>query len=67
MILGDAQGWQDLGTDFGGGLTEAEVRYLQTHEWARSAEDVLWRRSKLGLTAATDVAEKLAYWFKANA
>lgn len=67
MILGDAQGWQDLGSDFGNGLTEAEVRYLQAHEWARSAEDVLWRRSKLGLTAAPEVAEKLAFWFKANA
>ena len=47
--LGDAQGWQALGRDFGGGLTAAEVDYLRTEEWAVSAEDVLWRRSKLGL------------------
>ena len=39
----------DLGRDFGGGLTEAEVRYLVENEWARKADDVLWRRSKLGL------------------
>jgi glycerol-3-phosphate dehydrogenase len=39
----------DLGRDFGCGLTEAEVRYLIENEWARRAEDVLWRRSKLGL------------------
>ncbi len=39
----------DLGRDFGCGLTEAEVRYLVENEWARKAEDVLWRRSKLGL------------------
>jgi glycerol-3-phosphate dehydrogenase len=38
-----------LGRDFGAGLTEAEVRYLMAEEWAMTAEDVLWRRSKLGL------------------
>ncbi|MGB7656102.1 MAG: FAD-dependent oxidoreductase, partial [Novosphingobium sp.] len=47
--LGDAQGWQALGRNFGAGLTSAEVNYLRVHEWARSAEDVLWRRTKLGL------------------
>ena len=39
----------DLGRAFGGGLTEAEVTYLRSNEWAESAEDVVWRRSKLGL------------------
>ncbi|MBG0809632.1 glycerol-3-phosphate dehydrogenase [Methylosinus sp. H3A] len=39
----------DLGADLGCGLTEAELDYLRAHEWARTAEDVLWRRSKLGL------------------
>jgi glycerol-3-phosphate dehydrogenase len=38
-----------LGREFGAGLTEAELRYLAIHEWARTAEDVLMRRSKLGL------------------
>ena len=38
-----------MGEDFGHGLTAAEVDYLIAHEWARSAEDVLWRRTKLGL------------------
>ncbi len=47
--LGDAPGWQALGKDFGGGLTAAEVDYLRSAEWAVSAEDILWRRSKLGL------------------
>ena len=47
--LGDAPGWQALGRDFGGGLTAAEVDYLRAEEWAVSAEDVLWRRTKLGL------------------
>jgi glycerol-3-phosphate dehydrogenase len=39
----------DLGTTFGADLTEAELRYLVRSEWARTANDVLWRRSKLGL------------------
>ena len=39
----------DLGVDFGHGLSEAEVRYMVAHEWAQSADDILWRRSKLGL------------------
>ena len=37
------------GRDFGGGLNEAEVDYLRREEWAQTAEDILWRRSKLGL------------------
>jgi glycerol-3-phosphate dehydrogenase len=48
-LLGAAQSRADLGADYGGGLTEAELDYLTRVEWARSAEDVLWRRSKLGL------------------
>ncbi|HLZ67933.1 MAG TPA: glycerol-3-phosphate dehydrogenase [Aliidongia sp.] len=48
-ILGDATDMAGLGRDFGGGLTEVEVTYLRDQEWARTADDVLWRRSKLGL------------------
>ena len=48
-ILGEATGRADLGRAFGGGLTEAEVDHLMQHEWARTAEDVVWRRTKLGL------------------
>ena len=47
--LGSARGWADLGRSFGHGLSEAEVRYLMDREWAQTADDVLWRRSKLGL------------------
>ncbi len=50
-ILGEAQSMDDLGECFTGDLTAAEVRYLVENEWARTAEDVLWRRSKLGLRA----------------
>jgi len=56
--LGMARGWGDLGRRFGPGLSEAEVDYLRRAEWARTAEDVLWRRSKLGLR--TNVAEQAA-------
>lgn len=47
--LGEAKTRADLGRDFGCGLSEAEVRHLCEAEWARTAEDVLWRRTKLGL------------------
>ena len=53
-ILGQAQSMDDLGPRFAGDLTGAEVRYLVENEWAQSAEDVLWRRSKLGLTATPE-------------
>lgn len=53
-MLRNAQSFDDLGTLFCGDLTGAEVRYLVEHEWARSAEDVLWRRSKLGLIATEE-------------
>jgi glycerol-3-phosphate dehydrogenase len=49
QVLGDAQTAADLGQDFGGGLTSREVDFLVAHEWARSADDVLWRRTKCGL------------------
>ena len=48
-LLGAASSMADLGRDFGCGLTEAEVDYLRTQEWARSVEDLLWRRTKLAL------------------
>ena len=40
---------EDLGRDFGAGLSEREVDYLIEQEWAETADDILWRRSKLGL------------------
>ena len=53
-ILKGAQNMDDLGPRFAGDLTGAEVRYLVENEWAQSADDVLWRRSKLGLTATPE-------------
>jgi glycerol-3-phosphate dehydrogenase len=51
-VLGGAKSAADLGRHFGASLWEAEVRYLAEEEWARTAEDVAWRRSKLGLWMA---------------
>jgi glycerol-3-phosphate dehydrogenase len=48
-VLKTATRLDDLGIRFGADLTAAEVRYLMTKEWAETADDVLWRRSKLGL------------------
>ena len=53
-ILGDAQSMGALGPRFTGDLTGAELRYLVENEWAETAEDVLWRRTKFGLTATPD-------------
>lgn len=53
-ITKSAAGMTDLGRVFGGDLTEAEVNYLMDQEWAVDAEDVLWRRTKLGLKLNAD-------------
>ncbi|ABD56601.1 glycerol-3-phosphate dehydrogenase [Jannaschia sp. CCS1] len=53
-LLGMAKSADDLGQDFGATLTEAEVRWLMTREYARKAADVVWRRSKLGLKLSAD-------------
>jgi glycerol-3-phosphate dehydrogenase len=49
VILGEARSQADLGQHFGSDLFEAELRYLVDHEWAVTAQDVIWRRTKRGL------------------
>jgi glycerol-3-phosphate dehydrogenase len=66
-LLGDARSAEELGLRFGWDLTEAEVRWLMRHEWARTAEDVLWRRGKLGLRLTAEEAAHLASWMDAQA
>lgn len=51
-----------MGTDFGGGLYEREAAWLVEREWARTADDILWRRTKLGLHVPAEGAERLAHW-----
>ncbi|NNE53694.1 MAG: glycerol-3-phosphate dehydrogenase [Sulfitobacter sp.] len=54
QILKGATSAKDLGIDFGATLTEREVRWLMDHEYARAADDIVWRRSKLGLRMTAD-------------
>ncbi len=61
-FLGSAQTRADLGVDFGHNLSEAEVRHLIIHEFARSADDILWRRTKLGLYFNAQQSERLQQW-----
>ncbi|HEV2747117.1 MAG TPA: glycerol-3-phosphate dehydrogenase [Allosphingosinicella sp.] len=61
-LLGGAARIEDLGRHFGAGLYEAELRYLTAHEFARTAEDILWRRTKLGLRMSAAEQAALTAW-----
>lgn len=63
QVLGSATDIASLGKHFGDTLYEREVTYLVREEWAGCAEDVLWRRSKLGLRLSAAEAEALQDWF----
>jgi glycerol-3-phosphate dehydrogenase len=65
-VLGDAGERADLGPAFGPQLTGAEVRYLMAKEWARFPDDILWRRSKLGLTMTPADRDALAAFMTAQ-
>jgi glycerol-3-phosphate dehydrogenase len=58
-ILGDAECAADLGTHFGSELYEVEVSHLVENEFARTADDIVWRRSKLGLRLSADEVARL--------
>ncbi|MFA9219090.1 MAG: hypothetical protein ACEQSK_18560 [Sphingomonadaceae bacterium] len=55
-----------MGEQVAAGLYAVEIEYLRRYEWARSAEDILWRRSKLGLHLPRDTAERLQDWLLRN-
>jgi glycerol-3-phosphate dehydrogenase len=63
-VLGEARGTAELGKSFGGGLSEAELRYLAGREWAKTADDVLWRRTKLGLKLDDTGKMEVEAWFR---
>ncbi|KJZ18319.1 glycerol-3-phosphate dehydrogenase [Loktanella sp. S4079] len=65
-VLGDAASLSDLGAFFGANLYEAEVSWLIRSEFARTAEDVVWRRSKLGLRLSADEISALDEWMRTN-
>jgi len=64
LVLGGAKSAADLGVDFGATLTEAELRWLIKQEYACSAEDVIWRRSKLGLRLSDNQVATLEAYIK---
>jgi glycerol-3-phosphate dehydrogenase len=66
-LLNGAQSMDALGRHFGWNLTEAEVRWLMDREWARTADDVLWRRSKIGLRLSADQIAALDQWMRDHA
>ena len=63
-ILGDCGCMEDLGRCFGGNLHAAEVDYLVQHEWAMTAEDILWRRTKQGLYASGEEVASLDQYLR---
>ncbi|MGI9385545.1 MAG: glycerol-3-phosphate dehydrogenase [Methyloligellaceae bacterium] len=67
QLLGKITAQDQLGEHFGAELYELEVAYLMRHEWARTADDVLWRRSKLGLRLSKAERDGLRRWMEANA
>ncbi len=62
QVLGNAMTAADLGEHFGAALYEREARYLVEHEWARTAEDILWRRTKAGLHLTDAQKSRVAQW-----
>ena len=67
VLLAGAAGMDDLGEEVAPGLYACELRYLMRHEWAACAEDVLWRRSKLGLHLPPGCAEAVEAWMARRA
>jgi glycerol-3-phosphate dehydrogenase len=65
-LLGNAKSIGDLGRSFGATLTEREVRYLMSSEWACTAEDIVWRRSKLGLRLSPSEISAIDDWIAAQ-
>ena len=65
-LLGNATSPQDLGRNFGATLTESEVKWLMSKEYACTAEDVVWRRNKLGLRLSNEQIAALDDWMRAQ-
>jgi len=63
-LLAQAKEVADLGNHFGADLYECEVRWCQQHEWAISADDILYRRSKHGLFLSPDEKRRLSQWMQ---
>ncbi|MCJ8155953.1 glycerol-3-phosphate dehydrogenase [Sphingomonas sp. LaA6.9] len=66
-MLAEVAAEADMGEDLGAGLTEIELEWMVTREWARAAEDILWRRSKLGLGADPSLERRVTEWLSKRA
>ncbi len=66
-VLGEARSLADLGASFGAGLTQREVEYLVAEEWAATAEDILWRRTKCGLHMTQPERDAVGAFLRASA
>jgi glycerol-3-phosphate dehydrogenase len=64
QVLGAATSPEQMGAELAPGLHECELEYLCQHEWAQTAEDVLWRRSKLGLHCDAAAVDRVAEWMR---
>lgn len=62
ILLDGANGMSDLGAELSPGLFEREAHYLMKYEWAQQADDILWRRTKLGLNATPESIARLDAW-----
>jgi glycerol-3-phosphate dehydrogenase len=64
QVLGDAKSEDDLGHLFGWDLYQREVQWLMDHEYACTADDIIWRRSKLGLRLTQEEVASLEHWMQ---
>ncbi len=62
LLLGNTKSMQDMGAEIAPEFYEIEAQYLQQHEWAETAQDMLWRRSKLGLHMSAPAREQVESW-----
>ncbi len=65
-VVGDGRSIEDLGREVAPHLYEAELQFMRDREWARTADDALWRRSKLGLRLSATERSRVADWFVEN-
>jgi glycerol-3-phosphate dehydrogenase len=65
-VLGNAKSMAELGQSFGATWTESEIKYLMSVEWACTAEDIVWRRSKLGLRLSASEIAAIDDWIAAH-
>lgn len=66
QLLENSTSLSDLGIDFSHGLYKKEVEYLIQQEWAKTSEDILWRRTKLGLVFTKAETDKLEQWISST-